>query len=998
MINKTAKLLIFFVYLIFLLSCSIGQKKEYSLYRFIDHLDNKNITFSPFVGLYEKFDRINQKWMGSDLKLLNIKGQKYYAISSQLPVLGWEYQGKPEMMKITIGGKEVPFQKDSLSSVFSWKMKKGEIKIDQFEKNGQKTKVTLLNEKERLKKQVFLPEGKFILEIWAESKNPLTHFPELKIILNDKPVGEIIIGRYKCYKLINQAKLGWNELIFSYEKSIRTKEHSTSGLYIDKISIKSMRDIILFTSMENERRFLTSDFSAEYLVEPIDKIYQIEKAIESNHRYVQEIEFDSSGKKRIEILGYSPYFDSVLNVKLNNQKIYEGKFKSISHKIFSAEKYIEKAKHNLEFEYLTPDQERGSFYLSNTIIKNPMRKMYLRLAKIAKGSLIHDLSTGNNPFGLKKKIVVPNLSWRTTRDNAINAIFAPPFTYLEFKLRIPQSAVLEFGYGLLAKMWKDKGKRVNFKIIIQNKQKDEIIFSEYLNPYRRKSHRELFHNRIDLSLYSNKKVKLKFITTSSSVDRDPLTQKPLVGREFAYWHNPVIYVPSDKEKPAGPGINIVLISLDTLRADHLKCFGYKKETSPNMDRLGIDGVMFTNAFSTTNWTLPAHISLLTSLDNRNHQVDKAHPYLDDSIITLSDVLRKNGYFTSAFTGGALVSQRFGFSKGFDSYVDFRRSHFQRNSAEILFNNSEIWLNRNKDKKFFLFLHTYQIHEPYFSHSPFSSLFLNNKTLKWEKANMDEILLDDESNGTKRYRNLSPSEKENIVALYDGEIRYSDEYLIKPLIEKLKQLNLYQRTMIIVTSDHGEEFFDHMAWLHGHSLYNELIKIPLIIKFPFSQFKKIKSNKYVRITDIMPTILETVGIDPSSYQFDGKSLVPIIKNDEKEERIFVADMGGQSNPSELPTKVAINLGEFKLILNNKFGMPPEHYLPIPAPIAKVELYDLKKDHPEKKNIAPQEKEVVQYLLKKIYELYPVGAEKKGPKKEKELDTEMEEILKALGYIR
>ena len=1001
MTNKSAKFLIYLAYLIFFLTCSISQKKDYFLYRFIDHLDKKNILTSPLIGLYEKFERINQKWTGRELKLLKIQQQKYYAISSQLPVLGWQDQGKPEMMNISVGGKEIPFQKESLPGRLGWKIQKGEIEIDQFKKNRKKTQVGLLNEKERLMEQVILPEGEFILDIWAESKDPLTHFPKLKIVLNDKPIGEIIIGRHKCYKLTSQARLGWNKFVFSFEESSITKEHPERGLYIDKITIKSMKDIILFTGMENKRRFLTSEFSAEYLAEPIDKIYQIEKAIESNHRYVQEIEFDSSGKKKIEIIGHSSSLDSALKIELDDLKIYKGKFTSISQKIISVEKYIQQGKHNLEFEYFPPDQGRRSFYLSNIIIKNPTKKMYLHLAKIEKVSLIHDLSIGNNALGLKKKFVVPNLSWRTSIDNAINAIFAPPPTYLEFVLKIPEAATLEFGYGLLEKIWKDNGKRVNFKIIIQDKKKDEVIFSEHLNPYRKKSHRKLFHNRIDLTSYSNKKVKLKFITTSSSIDRDPLTKKILVGREFAYWYNPAIYVPAEKEKTNKPRINIILISLDTLRADHLKCYGYEKETSPNMDRLGTEGVIFTNAFSSTNWTLPAHISLLTSLDTRHHQVDKASPYMDNSIITLSDILRKNGYFTGAFTGGALVSQRFGFSKGFDSYRDFRGSHYQRNSAEILFNNSKRWLNRNKDKQFFLFLHTYQIHEPYFSHSPYNSLFLNDKKVRWEKADMKEILLDNESKGSKRFNNLTPSEKENVIAFYDGEIRYTDEYLIKPLVEKLKKLNLYQRTMIIVTSDHGEEFFDHMAWLHGHSLYNELIRIPLIIKLPFSKFRNIKLDNNVRITDIMPTILKVSGIDYSAFKFDGESLIKIIKNYEKKKRVFVADVGPKSYPFQMASKIAINSGKFKLILNNDFGLPPEDFFPCPPPIAKVELYDLKKDPLENKNIAHQEKEMVQYLLKKIYEIHQAEAERKQKKekeKDKRIDKELEETLRALGYIR
>jgi len=1002
--RRKVKLLIFLTYLIFLLACSISQKKKNAPYRLIDHLDQKNVISSPFIGLHQKFDRINQQWSGKKFRLFRIQKQKYYAISTRLPVLGWEGKGKPQMMKITVGGKEIPFQEDSFPDELSWSLKKGEFETAEFKKNKQKTKVLFLNEKETLKKLIFLPEGKFILEIWAESTDPSVHFPRLKITLNKNPLGEIIIGPYKCYKITGQAKLGWNVFVFSHEQAGMTQEQSERGLNIDKISIKSFKDIILFTIEENKKEFLNSEYSAVYLAEPIDKIFKIEKKLESSQSYTQEIEIDSSGKRKIEVIGYSPDLNSVLKVKLNDQKIYEGKFTSFCQNILSIEKLIDKGKHNIKLEYLSPHKGAKSLYLQDIIIENLERKIYLLLAKIKNVSLIQDLSIGKNPFGLKKKFVILDFSKRKTpfiTHNAINTIFAPPLTHLEFALKIPQAATLEFGYGFLEKSWKEKNRGIDFKIIVQDSQNKEIIFSRRLNPYQSESHRKLFYQRIDLSKYFNKKVKLRFITTSPSYEKETSVENFPWGKEYAYWYNPVIYVPFDKRKTTEPEFNIILISLDTLRADHLKCYDYERETSPNTDRLATEGVLCTNAFSSTNWTLPAHVSLLTSLENRHHRVNKANPYMGNSIITLADILRENGYFTCGFTGGALLSQRFGFSKGFDFYREFKGSQQQRNSAGILYNNFNNWINRNKDKKFFLFLHTYQNHEPYFSPPPYNSLFFNNKKVNLEKANMQKILFNNEPRSLKKFNDVTQSEKENIVDLYDGEIRYTDECLIKPLIEKLKKLNLYQRTMIIVTSDHGEEFLDHGAWLHGHYLYDELIRIPLIIKFAFSKFKNLKIDKPVRIIDIMPTILEEAGIRYSSFEFDGESLTRIIQNDKKEERLCIADVGPRKYSLQMASKIAIISDEYKLILNNDFGLPPQNFFPTSPPMAKIELYDKKKDPQEKKNIAHQEKEMVQYLLQKIYKLHRVEAGKKQTtekEKDKGMDRELEETLRALGYIR
>ena len=998
MIKKKIRYLIFLIYLIVFLTCSIFQKKETTPYRLIDHFNKKNIISSPFIGLYQKFDRINQKWSGQELKPFQIEGKKYYAIPSLLPILGWEERGKPEMMKIFLQGKEIPFLKDSSPDAFGWKLKKGEFELDQFIKNREKAEALILNEKQTFIKRILLPASQFILKIWAKSTDPSAHFPRLRIYLNNNPLGEIVIDRSRCYKLTGQAKFGVNVLVFSYEKSTIIKEQPAKGLSIDKISLKAMKDIVLLANVKDKRRLLTSEFSAEYLAEPVNKIFKIEKNIDSSQSHLQEIEFDSSGKKIIEIVGFSPNLISSFTVKLNDNKIYQGKMTSHCQHIHSIEKYIEKGKHKLKIECPSSAQEKRSIHLSNIIIEDLVKGRNLHLAEIEKVARIPDLSIGKNTLGLKKKLVVPNLSWRTSIDNSINTIFAPPLTYLEFTVKIPQSAVLDFGYGLLAKSLVKRNYSAHFKIIIQDDQKSSTAFSESLYPYRRKSHRKLFHKKVNLAPYSNKKVKIKLITTSPSLEEDPLDENSYVGNELAYWYNPVIYVPSKKKKTTKPEINIILISLDTLRADHLKCYGYPRDTSPYMDQLGTEGVIFTNAYSTTSWTLPAHISLLTSLDTRNHKVNKGHPVMDNSIVTIADILRKNGYFTSGFTGGALLSQRFGFSKGFDFYREFRYSRRQRNSAGVLFDNSDVWLNRNKDKKFFLFLHTYQPHAPYNSPPPFNTLFIDVKKAKWEIGNMTKILYEDKDpRDSQRFRNLTPEERENIVALYDAEIRYTDECLIKPLVEKLKKFNLYERTMIIVTSDHGEEFLDHMAWLHGHTLYNELIRIPLIIKFPFSKHKDLKIDKFVRITDIMPTVLQEAGINHSSHEFDGKSLLETIRNNESRDRVYIADIGAKNYPPELPSRIAISQNEFKLVLNNDFGLPPEQYFPCPPPIAQVELYDLKKDPQEKKNISREKIEMVQSLLKKIYELYEVEPGKELLKS-KEMDKELEEVLRALGYIR
>lgn len=895
---NTLKISIIIALIIQLSACSSHIEETFTLYRFIDRLEEKNIVASPFMDLTKRLIRIKQQWSGTEFEQLLSNKRKYYAICTQSPVMAWETKQAPAVIKIDSEGKEIPFEDAVESDVPSWTFLKGEHEFDDFKEINENRDIFVLDEKKLLEKQILLPEGDFILQIWAEGKSQPLMQPKLRVELNNRPIGAISIGPYDCYKMTGQAQFGMNKISLVVENGEKTDGKLENGVLIDRISVKSLKDIILISVPQDKKSFLTADYSADYIAEPEEK--------------------------------YSSF-----------------------------------------------------------------------LARMSHMSPLHDMSIRDNPFNLKKKLVVmgfaKNLSHRIL-DDAINVLLAPPHSQFEYELKLPQACVLEFGYGIFSPFWKDPEAGVNFSVVIQEGQNEEILVSENLAPYKKKLFNEAFKEKIDLSRYVNKNVIIKFITNSASGSHNHQPTKASVpdDMEFAYWENPIIYRKflSNSQERIQP--NIILISLDTLRADHLKCYGYSRETSPHMDQLGAEGAIFTNAFSSTSWTLPAHISMLTSLDNRHHGVDKTNPYLDRSIVTLADMLRKEEYITCAMTGGALVGQRFGFSKGFDFYREFMRSRHKPNSAKILYNHVNQWLNANKDKRFFLFLHTYQTHAPYTCPSPFNSFFFSDQKMPWTEGDIEEILLGSNPQGKVPFNTLSPLERKNIEALYDGEIRFTDEILIKPLIEKLKKLQLYENTMIILTSDHGEEFFDHKAWLHGHSLYNELLRIPLIIKFPQSKYKNTRLNNTVSIVDIMPTILDEIDVDLSGFDFDGLSLVNYLRNGEKEKQMLIADVDS-NNPDILPVKIALFQNGYKLIMNNDFGRPPEFYLPVPPPIAKFELYDMKKDPTEMHNLFNQKGAIIRDLISKIPEFYQAKPEL-SKEKRKSRDKDFEETMRALGYIR
>jgi len=268
----------------------------------------------------------------------------------------------------------------------------------------------------------------------------------------------------------------------------------------------------------------------------------------------------------------------------------------------------------------------------------------------------------------------------------------------------------------------------------------------------------------------------------------------------------------------------------------------------------------------------------------------------------------------------------------------------------------------------------------------------------EDAKVGSIDLKGHLGGPKNiFKKIPETEIRNIIGLYDGEIRYTDEKLIGQLVNKLKQLGVYQQTMIIVTSDHGEEFFDHGGWEHGHTLYEELIKVPLIIKFPDSKYKEQRSKTIVSLVDLMPTICAEMGVDFSGLKIDGKSLIPVLRGGEKKDRIFLAELGGNILNSHIPEKISTNRGKKKLILSQRFSPDELHFFTFrPPETGPVEFYDLLVDPFEKNNKAGKNTDLVNQIIRWIDKINR-AAEKRMTGKAV-MNEKLREQLKALGYIR
>ncbi|MBM3234694.1 sulfatase [Candidatus Poribacteria bacterium] len=339
--------------------------------------------------------------------------------------------------------------------------------------------------------------------------------------------------------------------------------------------------------------------------------------------------------------------------------------------------------------------------------------------------------------------------------------------------------------------------------------------------------------------------------------------------------------------------NVILISIDSLRADHLGCYGYPKPTSPNIDALANESVVFTNAISTTTWTLPAHISMLTSLYPEVHQVINDGNKLSDKAVVCAEIMKEAGYLTAGFVSGPYLSSKFGYNQGFDLYDDYTINYSSNEESHRGITSPKIhqqvtkWLEQNYRSPFFLFIHYWDVHYDYVPPPPFDTMFDPDYTgiITGQDYERNELI-----NPQMPERDL-----EHIIALYDGEIAFTDSYIGK-LMTYLKKLDIYENTMVILTSDHGDEFFEHGCKGHRNNLFDETLKVPLIIKFPSEKknpifaslsphevsterseqapIKPVVLSEQVSIVDIGPTFIDYLSITPNS-NLDGQSLLPLV---------------------------------------------------------------------------------------------------------------------------
>jgi len=448
--------------------------------------------------------------------------------------------------------------------------------------------------------------------------------------------------------------------------------------------------------------------------------------------------------------------------------------------------------------------------------------------------------------------------------------------------------------------------------------------------------------------------------------------------------------------------NVIFISIDSLRRDHLSCYGYFRETSPNIDKLAAKGTIFENAVSTTCWTLPSHMSMFTGLYNMQHGVDDDNTNaLRTGIKTMPEFMRENGYLTYGIFSGPFLHPAFGFSRGFDQYVDCSSSkdlaqnineiqkltpylskmHFE--SHEDITGNkiyeafSKWYSERDRSRPYFAFLHMWDVHYDYKPPPPYDKLY---------DPHYQGIMSTSFNNNPRLGPHICTRDLEHLIALYDGEINWTD-YIIGQILDKLRKSGEIDNTMIVITSDHGEEFLEHGQFGHDN-LYDELVRIPLIIYFK-GTFPNKRLDYHISHIDLLPTILDIIGNTIPDY-IPGLSIKRIIEENNKKERPLLLELTSKAR-NKLIKSVRAEEWKFLYDIGN----------------SKPSFYDLKSDPDEKHSLIPlQEPVIIPDSVKdktkislKFYErinnTLPHFRTEESDKPQ--LDSATVEHLKALGYI-
>ncbi len=401
---------------------------------------------------------------------------------------------------------------------------------------------------------------------------------------------------------------------------------------------------------------------------------------------------------------------------------------------------------------------------------------------------------------------------------------------------------------------------------------------------------------------------------------------------------------SQKQVEINNHSNVLLITLDTTRADKIGIYGCKDVKTPNIDSLAMEGVRFENAYSSVPITFPSHCSIFTGTYPLYHKArNNGNYFLPQKIETLTEILKRNGYTTSAFISSFTVDSRFGLDQGFDVYHDDflikNKGYNSERPAELVYKDFSQWFGKNFQKKFFTWVHFFDPHSPYAPPEPYKTEYSSNP--------------------------------------YLGEIAYADFYVGK-IVELLKANHVFENTLIIIAGDHGEAFGEHKEFGHQVFCYEENLKVPLIFYAKDGLHGNLRFIEKVNLIDIMPTLLDFIQLSIPAF-VQGFSLMPLINDEKIKERDFYIE--------SVYSREALGCAPIKGNIQKDFK-----FIDLPKP----ELYNLKTDPEEKNNLISKHPILLNKLKYQLNELIKIHSTLEFNSQRK-LSQEEKNRLASLGYI-
>jgi len=442
-------------------------------------------------------------------------------------------------------------------------------------------------------------------------------------------------------------------------------------------------------------------------------------------------------------------------------------------------------------------------------------------------------------------------------DVSATTLPAGPPSRLRFSVDVPKGAKLTFTTAIAAEYQSRPG--VEFVVKTVRGSREDVVFSRLLDPISRPEHRGFVPGEADLKGKSGR-MDLVLETRGFEKNDDP---------KSAVWGAPALTRPTDAPLA-------VIYLVDTLRADHTGPYGYARKTTPELDAFAKDAVVFESAVAHASWTKPSVASILTSLLPGQHRAVQLRDPLESKHVTLAEMLRAKGFSTGAAIANSVIYlPESNFGRGFDYFAGLHGEEGRPSKlvdAAGVVDTALRWLDSRQGLPNFLYVHTMDPHVPYAPPPPFDRMFEPHPTPEHPAVD-------------PRTDYKEPLDRDRIVAQYDGDVAYGDQQFGR-FVRELKARGLYDRALIVFMADHGEEFLDHGQWFHGRSLYDELIRIPLIVKFPKQAAGGRRIAQQAQAVDVLPTVLRALDLPvPAPPTIAGRPLHELVfATQEKREAI------------------------------------------------------------------------------------------------------------------